>query len=121
MKHLVIILSVLSMTSGIAVAQQRKQDDLPKEEIVTGAGCVEAGVETNCIVLKDRKTGDLYNLYFEPGKAPKLGAGITFQGRTRSGATICMQGKPVSVLKWTANEQLCQLPKATVKADSEKK
>ena len=121
MKKLAVTLSLLSLASGLAVAQQHKQDDLPKDEIVAGSGCVEAGVEANCIVLKDRKTGDLYNLYFEPGKAPKMGAGISFQGRTRGGATICMQGKPVSVVKWSANEQLCQTPKPTVKADSDKK
>jgi hypothetical protein len=72
---------------------------------VKGQGCVAAGVEANCLVLKDVKTGVLYNLYFK-GTKPEIGAGIEFKGTARDPFTICMQGKPVEVTVWSRVDSL---------------
>ena len=119
MKMLAAILCALSLPS--LVTAQVKDKNNGAGETIQGSGCVESGVEANCIVLKDKKTGELYNLYFEPDKAPKIGAGISFQGRARDGATICMQGKPVRVQKWAANDNVCQSPKSKIGIDTPQK
>ena len=66
---------------------------------VNGSGCVEQAVENSCHVIIDSQTGELYNLLF-PAKVPKSGTAIRFSGIKHTGATSCMQGKPVKVSKW---------------------
>jgi hypothetical protein len=80
---------------GLAKAQNPSKTDTPAAA-VSGSGCVEQGVESGCLVLKDRKTGTLYNLFFT-GKKPSAGTAIEFSGTVHDGPTTCMQGKPVNV------------------------
>lgn len=110
MKKLVVAVSTLCLTAALAAQRPAPtappRDDTPRDTIVTASGCVENGVEAKCFILRDRKTGDLYNLYFE-GKPPKAYTGINFQGKPWNGMTYCMQGKPIAVQKWTPNDMAC--------------
>jgi hypothetical protein len=78
-------------------ASKTKRSSTPKP--VKGSGCIEQAVENSCHVVIDSQTGELYNLLFS-AKAPKPGTAIRFSGTKASGATACMQGKPVKVAKW---------------------
>jgi hypothetical protein len=77
----------------------------PDAKQVKGQGCVEAGVEAGCLVVKDALSGKLYNLQIK-GAKPAVGIGIGFAGVPFSGADTCMQGMPVQVSTWTHDETL---------------
>ena len=68
-------------------------------------GCVQAGVEAHCLVLKDADSGKTYNLLIR-GQRPRTGIGITFTGVPFRGITSCMEGVAVSVSEWSRNEDL---------------
>jgi hypothetical protein len=72
---------------------------------VKGQGCVAAGVEASCLVVKDVKTGVLYNLFFK-GTKPAVGTGIDFTGVPSDMMTACMQGKPLEVSSWSRVDSL---------------
>ena len=101
MKALVMTWAVLVLaTAASAVAAS---DEKPKE--VHGAGCVQAGVEARCLVVKDIGSGTLYNLLIKEPR-PAIGEGIEFTGAPFEGATYCMQGAPVRVTTWTKKPSL---------------
>jgi hypothetical protein len=77
----------------------------PKTDQVRAEGCVEAGVEAGCLVVKDVKSGTLYNLRIK-GPRPQVGEGIDFVGVPFDGVSICMQGPVVDVIKWAPKESL---------------
>ena len=85
------------LLSAAAVAQEPKP--------VKGQGCVAAGVEASCLVVKDVKTGVLYNLFFT-GTKPAVGTGIEFTGIPRDVMTTCMQGTPLEVSNWSRVDAL---------------
>jgi hypothetical protein len=85
-------------------SQQAQAGDAKKT--VSAAGCVQAGVEAGCLVLKDGKTNTLYNLFFT-GKAPVIDTAISFDGELRGGVTACMQGTAVTVTKWEPIRMHC--------------
>lgn len=95
------ILAVVAMV-GMAAAQTPPPQ---QSKLVHGQGCVEAGVETSCLVVKDTKTAVLYNLLIK-GARPALGEGIEFTGTPFHGMTACMQGQPVTVTSWARNGAL---------------
>jgi hypothetical protein len=72
---------------------------------VKGQGCVAAAVESSCLVVKDVKTGVLYNLFFK-GTKPAVGTGIEFTGVPTDMMTACMQGKPLEVSSWSRVDAL---------------
>jgi hypothetical protein len=72
---------------------------------VKGTGCVQAGVEAGCLVVKDAASGNLYSLMIK-GAKPAVGIGIDFVGAPISGASQCMQGIPVQISTWSHNEGL---------------
>jgi hypothetical protein len=86
-----------TLTAGAASAADSKH--------VRAQGCVEAGVEASCLVVKDTDSGKLYNLLID-GAKPAIGAGIEFTGVPFEGMTTCMQGSPVKVAKWTRKSSL---------------
>jgi hypothetical protein len=97
--------TVLALAMAIpcfAAGQQAK----PDANKVEATGCVEAGVETGCLILRDIKSGKLYNLIVKVPH-PRVGEGIEFSGTLFRGMTACMQGTPVEVEKWE--------PRATLK------
>ena len=86
---------------GILVTASAAQDPKP----VKGQGCVTAGVESSCLVVKDVKTGVQYNLFFK-GAKPAAGTGIEFTGVPRDMMTTCMEGKPLEVSSWSRVDSL---------------
>jgi hypothetical protein len=77
----------------------------PETKQVRAEGCVEAGVEMRCLVLKDVKSGKLYNLLVKEPR-PNIGDGIEFTGVPFDGVTYCMQGIAVKVTDWTHKDSL---------------
>jgi hypothetical protein len=75
------------------------------DQQIKGRGCVEAGVDTSCLMVKDVQNGRLYSLQIR-GVRPPVGIGIDFAGAPFSGVNTCMQGTPVLVSTWTRNETL---------------
>ena len=71
-----------------------------KKQNISGSGCVEKAIENSCRVIIDSQTGELYSLQFT-AKPPKSGTAIRFSGRPHKGATACIQGKQITVSKWT--------------------
>jgi hypothetical protein len=77
----------------------------PEAKPIHAQGCVEAGVEASCLVLKDIPSGKLYNLLVK-GSRPGVGVGIEFTGVPFEGVTVCMQGAPVKVTTWARKDSL---------------
>lgn len=92
-----ILFAVTAAAPGASPAPEPKQ--------VRGEGCVEAGVEMRCLVLKDVKSGKLYNLMVKEPR-PNIGEGIEFTGEPFDGVTYCMQGIAVKVTNWTRKDSL---------------
>jgi hypothetical protein len=76
-----------------------------KSNVVRGEGCVEAGIEMRCLVVKDVKSGKLYNLMVREPK-PIIGDGIEFTGVPFDGVTYCMQGIALKVTDWARKDSL---------------
>ena len=100
------LLAATAGASGAGPAPEPKQ--------VRAEGCVEAGVEMRCLVLKDVKSGKLYNLLVNEPR-PNIGDGIEFTGVPFEGATYCMQGIAVKVTDWARKDSLKCSPSATPK------
>ena len=96
----------LSMTLAAQNAQEQVQ---PADKQLAGAGCVQTGVETGCLLLKDTKTKTLYNLFFT-GNKPAVGDAIQFTGTAKVGVNTCMQGKPLEVKEWKPIKMKCSRP-----------
>jgi opacity protein-like surface antigen len=77
----------------------------PDANQVKGKGCVQAGVEAGCLVVKDSQNGKLFSLLIK-GAKPAIGAGIDFAGAPFSGMTTCTQGPPIQIQTWSHNETL---------------
>ncbi len=89
---------------------QKSSDEKAQDKPLTITGCVEAGVEAGCLVLKDTKTKMLYDLKFDQTK-PVVGDAITFDGIFHSGEVdTCQQGKIVHVGNWTKLKMHCPMP-----------
>jgi hypothetical protein len=91
------LLAVTATAFGAGPAPQPKQ--------VHVEGCVEAGVEMRCLVLKDVKSGKLYNLLVKEPQ-PKIGEGIELTAVPFDGMTYCMQGIAVQVTEWKYKNSL---------------
>ena len=100
MKPLVFFVLTLALAC-IATAETPPQK--PKQ--VHGQGCVEPGIEPRCLLLKDLKSGRIYNLIVR-GLQPALGQGIEFVAVPHNGPTPCMQGTPLDVIAWQHRDQL---------------
>ncbi|MGD0358033.1 MAG: hypothetical protein ABSA73_10530 [Terracidiphilus sp.] len=102
MKRVLLAVAALIL-AGVAAASGAGPAPEPKQ--VRAEGCVEAGVEMRCLVLKDVKSGKLYNLLVKDPR-PNVGDGIEFTGVPFDGVTYCMQGIAVTVTDWTRKESL---------------
>ncbi len=94
-----LLVALIFCFSVVLAAQEPTKPVAPGT--VKGIGYLEAGVEAGCKVLKDTKTGVLYNLFFSSKDQPSIGTAIVFEGTVHEGPTICMQGKAVDVSSWT--------------------
>ncbi len=107
MKRIAMVLAALAM-AGAAVTAVAGPELKPKE--IHGMGCVEAGVEARCLVLKDIKSGTLFNLLIKEPR-PAIGEGIEFTGARHEGPTVCMQGVAIAVTSWARKDSLkCAQP-----------
>ncbi len=85
----------------------------PQSTKVRAEGCVQAGIETGCLVVKDVKSGRLYNVHIKKPR-PEIGEGIEFTGVLYEGVTYCMQGIAVEVTTWAPKDSLkCTKGEAT--------
>ena len=102
MKRIVLaIVATLVAASAVTAAASPAQDS----NQVRVEGCVQPGVELKCLVVKDVKSGKLYNLIINEPR-PAVGIGIQFTAVPFDGMTYCMQGIPVKVTGWTRNDAL---------------
>ena len=76
-----------------------------------GSGCVEAGVEEACRILRDLQTREVFNLFFN-NTAPAVNTAVAFEGTRHDNPNICMQGKPVDVREWHSITLQCPQPEA---------
>ena len=76
-------------------------------KMITGYGCVTAGVEPGCLMVTDKKTQTVYNVYFR-GRKPRPGTAIRFTGAAHDGPTTCMQGQAVNVTTWISLKMKCK-------------
>lgn len=88
------IMLVVCFVAGILPAHAANKKN------ISGSGCVEQAIENSCRVVIDSQTGERYGLQFT-AKPPKSGTAIRFSGRSHKGTTACMQGKQITVSKWT--------------------
>jgi adenine deaminase len=95
------MLAAIALLGILVTAAAAAQEPKP----IKGQGCVAAGVEASCLVVKDVKTGVLYNLFFK-GTRPDVGTGIEFTGVPSDKMTICMQGTPLEVSHWSRVDSL---------------
>ena len=102
MKRIIFTLATMALTASSITGSA---SPAPEATEIHAQGCVEAGVENRCLVLKDAKSGKLYNLLIKEPR-PAIGAGINFTGTPYEGVTTCMQGAPVTVTKWARNDSL---------------
>jgi hypothetical protein len=109
MKRIACFLTAMAMAASAATA-----GPVPESNPITGQGCVEAGVEAKCLVVKDMKSGVIYGLLIK-GTQPEVGTGIEFTGVPYDGMTVCMQGTPLSVTKWSRMDSLKCVPGPTQK------
>jgi hypothetical protein len=63
-------MSLLLLVQGMTLAQQSAESASPKPALIQGSGCVSKAVESSCLVLKDAKTGETYNLLFADHSPP---------------------------------------------------
>lgn len=81
----------------------------PPKNLIHAEGCVQAGVEAHCLVLRDIKTGHFYSLLFNSDRPP-AGLGIEFTGVLHPGPTACMQGTAVEVHSWAHKASIKCVP-----------
>jgi hypothetical protein len=93
--------AAIALLAILVTATATAQEPKP----VKGQGCVAAGVEASCLVVKEVKTGVLYNLVFK-GTKPAAGTGIEFTGVPSDKMTSCMQGKLLEVSSWSRVDAL---------------
>lgn len=96
----------LLAVAALSVAQQPEvPKPQPETKKVHGEGCVEAGVEARCLVVRDLHAGKIYNILVgDPRPAP--GEGIEFTGTLHEGVSVCMQGTAIEVERWARKETI---------------
>ncbi len=99
-------------SSGAVISSQPYREGRPapapestESKQVHAEGCVEQGVETGCLMVKDRQSGKLYHVLIK-GLRPQPGSGIEFTGVPHDGPTSCMQGTPLDVISWVDKSSL---------------
>ena len=102
MKRMLLALAAMTLagTTGLAVASRA-----PDSKEVRAKGCVEPGVEARCLMVKDVKSGKLYNVFIKEPR-PAVGYGIEFTAVPYDGVTYCMQGIAVQVIGWKRKDDL---------------
>jgi hypothetical protein len=100
-------LAVLLFSVSWCLALARQDKTSPQAEVIKAEGCVQPGVEAGCLILKTFDSKQSYNVFFRTGKKPDPGTAISFEGVEHEGPTVCMQGTPVDIQKWTQLKRRC--------------
>ena len=102
MKRVLLALAAMTLAgaAGLDGAAQA-----PDSKEVRAKGCVEPGVEARCLIVKDVKSGKLYNVFIKEPR-PAIGDGIEFTAVPYNGVTYCMQGIAVQVTSWARKDDL---------------
>jgi hypothetical protein len=115
--QLIILAALLVAGTANVVAKDGDQVQL--------AGCPEPGVESGCLILKDK--GKTYNITAAPAQIdpadpkapatkPKSGyLGIALSGVESANPSTCMQGTIVANIKWSYTRQRCEPTPSTPK------
>jgi hypothetical protein len=101
--RLLILAAIAGTLASPAMAYSGPPEKPPQ---IHGEGCVEPGVEARCLVVKDVRSGELFNLFVK-GVQPAIGSGIEFVGVPHHGMTTCMQGTAVDVQAWAHKNLKC--------------
>jgi hypothetical protein len=100
------LLAVAAIAGTLASYAIAFSESPEKTAQIRGEGCVEPGVEARCLVVKDVRSGVLFNLFVK-GVQPAIGYGIDFIGVPHRGMTTCMQGTAVDVQNWVRKDLKC--------------
>ena len=110
MKRVALAVAIMTLAAATGSAGA---DPAANPNEVRAEGCVQQGVEDQCLVVKDVKSGKLYNVLIK-GPRSLIGDGIEFTAVPFDGMTYCMQGIAVRVTSWTRKDSLkCTQGKAT--------
>ncbi len=103
----IVLAAAASFSVALAVAQQQPEIPKPQPEPkkIHGEGCVEAGVDARCLIVRDVRAGKLYNIVVGDPR-PTPGEGIEFTGTLHQGASVCMQGAAIEVERWARKETI---------------
>ncbi len=107
-----LILACAAFLAPAVLAQHAPDQGTVPETAIHATGCVSPGVENGCTALKDKKTGDVYTLFFA-ADAPPMNIGIALEGNPHQGMTTCMQGRAVDVTKWSKVKMKCKKTNTT--------
>ena len=103
-----VIVAALTLASHAPAQDKSSDPSAASTRKITGSGCVEAGVEAGCLIVRDNASKVLYNVFFSSKNRPAIGSGIRFTGEPHSGPTTCMQGKAVDVREWAPARLKCE-------------
>jgi hypothetical protein len=72
-------------------------------------GCVSPGVESGCLMIKDKVTGTTYQINSaNPKPDPAQHLAVVLKGQVVEGFDFCMQGPILKEITWNYTKMLCQ-------------
>ncbi|HEY2859009.1 MAG TPA: hypothetical protein VGJ21_11375 [Terracidiphilus sp.] len=107
MKHMRLYFAIAVMAAQAVASSQQPEVPKPQPDVkkVHGEGCVEAGVDARCMLVRDLRAGRIYNILVGDPR-PTPGEGIEFTGTLHQGANVCMQGAAIEVEHWARKESI---------------
>ena len=101
-----IVLAVASLLlAGSAQAQQPPRVDV--------AGCVKQGVELNCLIIEDAKSGKTYQINAaSPRPDPARHLVVRLHGQIAGSVDFCQQGPVLTEITWRYTKRQCADDKA---------
>ena len=74
-------------------------------------GCVSRGIEIGCLIIKDRVTGQTYQINTaKPAPNPARNRVIDLIGQVTSAVDFCQQGPVLSKITWHYIRRRCAAP-----------
>ncbi len=98
------------LIAGLSSSSRAADKPVP----VRAQGCVVQSVDPRCVVVRDLRSGRLYNLLFRELQ-PTVGEGVEFEALPHQGPVVCLQGAALDVTAWARKDSLRCRPKATPK------
>jgi len=106
MRRIVVACTLLMPVLGAsAQAQQPPQS-------VDVVGCVSRGVELNCLIIKDSKSGKTYQINAaSPRPDPARNLVVHLKGQIAGAVDFCQQGPVLTAITWSYTERQCPAAK----------